>query len=44
MEVEAKPDGSLHRKVDYPKAGFWVAYSRTQGDAPMVSITMQKKM
>lgn len=44
MEVEAKADGSLHRKIDYPKAGFWVACSRTQGDAPMVTITMQKKM
>lgn len=42
-DVEAKPDGSMHRRVDYPKAGFWVAYSRTGGDSPLVSITMQKK-
>ena len=42
-EIEAKPDGSAHRRVDYPKAGFWVSYSRTQGDAPMVTVTMQKK-
>ena len=42
-EVEAKPDGSVHRRVYYPKAGFWVSYSRTQGDAPMVTVTMQKK-
>ena len=41
-EIEAKPDGSSYRKVDYPKAGFWVAYSRTAGDSPMVMITMQK--
>jgi hypothetical protein len=42
-EIEAKPDGSSYRKVDYPKAGFWVAYSRTAGDSPMVTVTMQKK-
>ena len=42
-EVEAKPDGSVYRKVDYPKAGFWVSYSRSQGDSPMVTVTMQKK-
>lgn len=42
-DVEAKPDGSMHRRVDYPKAGFWVAYSRTGGDSPLVTITMQKK-
>ncbi len=42
-DVEAKPDGSMHRRVDYPKAGFWVAYSRTAGDSPLVTITMQKK-
>jgi hypothetical protein len=42
-DVEARPDGSMHRRVDYPKAGFWVAYSRTAGDSPLVTITMQKK-
>ena len=42
-EVEAKPDGSVYRKTDYAKAGFWVAYSRTGGDSPMVTVTMQKK-
>jgi hypothetical protein len=42
-DLEAKPDGSMHRKVDYPKAGFWVAYSRTAGDQPLVTVTMQRK-
>lgn len=42
-EVEAKPDGSMHRRVDFPKAGYWVAYSRTAGDSPLVTVTMQKK-
>ena len=42
-EVEAKPDGSMHRRVDFPKAGYWIAYSRTSGDTPLVTVTMQKK-
>ena len=41
-EVEAKPDGSMYRMTQYPQAGYWVAYSRTPGDAPLVIITMQK--
>lgn len=41
-DIEAKPDGSLHKLERYPKAGYWVSYSRTAGDAPLVSITMQK--
>jgi hypothetical protein len=41
-EIEAKPDGSQHRLVRYPKAGFWVSYSRTAGDTPVVSVTIQK--
>ena len=42
-EVESKPDGSMHRRVDFPKAGYWIAYSRTSGDSPLVTVTMQKK-
>jgi len=41
-EVEAKPDGSMYQMTPYPQAGYWVAYSRTPGDAPLVMITMQK--
>ncbi|HWS54144.1 MAG TPA: hypothetical protein VN228_08460 [Pyrinomonadaceae bacterium] len=42
-EVEAKPDGSMHQRLDFPKANCWVAYSRTGGDSPLVTITLQKK-
>ncbi len=42
-DAEAKPDGSVHKLVDYPKGGYWVSYSRTPGDSPMVTVTMQKK-
>jgi hypothetical protein len=41
-QAEAKPDGSIYKLVSYPKAGYWVAYSRTAGDEPMTMITMQK--
>ncbi|HEX5708607.1 MAG TPA: hypothetical protein VFX96_14990 [Pyrinomonadaceae bacterium] len=42
-EVEAGDDGRVHKMVQYPKAGYWVSYSRTGGDTPIVTITMQKK-
>ena len=42
-EVEAKPDGSQYLRVLYPKVSYWVSYSRTGGDTPIVTITMQKK-
>ena len=41
-EIEAKSDGSKSRLVRYPKAGYWVSYSRTAGDNPIISVTMQK--
>ena len=41
-EVEAREDGSIHRMVTYPEAGYWVSYSRTAGDSPLVMVTMQK--
>jgi hypothetical protein len=40
-DVETKPDGSKHKLVRYPKAGCWVSYSRTAGDSPIVTVTMQ---
>jgi outer membrane protein assembly factor BamE (lipoprotein component of BamABCDE complex) len=41
-DIEARPDGSLYKLVRYPKAGYWVSYSRTAGGSPIVSVTMQK--
>jgi hypothetical protein len=41
-DVESKQDGSMYQIVYYPKAGYWVAYSRTAGDEPLTMITMQK--
>ena len=42
-DIEPGPNGALNKRVEYPKAGFWVSYNRTVGDSPIVSITMQKK-
>ena len=41
-DIEAKPDGSMFKMVRYPKAGYWVSYSRTSGNDPIVSITIQR--
>ena len=41
-EPDTRPDGSSYKMVRYPKAGFWVSYSKTAGDSPTITITMQK--
>ena len=41
-DIEAKPDGSKYKLVRYPKAGYWVSYSRTAGDSPIITVTIQK--
>jgi hypothetical protein len=41
-DVEAKPDGSKYKLVRYPKVGYWISYSRTAGDNPIITITLQK--
>jgi len=41
-ELDAKSDGSAYKLVRYPKAGYWVSYSRTAGKDPTTTITMQK--
>lgn len=41
-EVAAGADGRVYKLVRYPTVGYWVAYSRAAGDAPVVSVTMKK--
>ena len=41
-ELDAKADGSAYKLVRYPKAGYWVSYSRTAGKDSTTTITMQK--
>jgi len=41
-ELPTNADGRIYRLVRYPKVGYWVSYSRTAGDAPLVTVMMQK--
>jgi len=36
------PDGRIYNLIRYPEAGFWVAYNRTAGDEPVITVTIQK--
>lgn len=40
--VQPRADGSVYQLKRYPQADYWVAYSRTAGDNPMVTVTMQR--
>ena len=41
-DFDAKPDGSKYKLVRYPKAGYWVSYSRTAGETPIITVTIQQ--
>jgi hypothetical protein len=41
-DLQAKGDGSIYKLTRYPAAGYWVSYSRTASEDPLVSITIQK--
>jgi hypothetical protein len=41
-DLDAKADGSMYKMVRYQKAGYFVAYSRTAGTSPLISVTIQK--
>jgi outer membrane protein assembly factor BamE (lipoprotein component of BamABCDE complex) len=41
-EADAKADGSQYKMMRYPKAGYWVSYSRTAGSTPTTTVTIQK--
>ncbi len=41
-DVAAEADGRIYKLVRYPAAGYWVAYNRSGGDSPIVSVTMKK--
>ncbi len=42
VEIIPKKNGTIYKLMRYPDAGYWVAYSRTAGKSPIVSITMRK--
>ena len=41
-EVPAEANGRVYKLVRYPKVGYWVAYDRSGGDSPMISVTIKK--
>ena len=41
-DLAAKPDGSMYRMVRYAKAGYWVSFSRTAGNSPLTTVTLQR--
>jgi hypothetical protein len=41
-DLAANADGSVHKMVRYPKAGCWVSFSRTAGNSPLTTVTLQK--
>jgi hypothetical protein len=40
--VEPKADGTIYAMKRFPEAGYWIAYSRTAGENPITSVTVQK--
>jgi hypothetical protein len=41
-DVAPNADGMIFKMEKYPKAGFWISYTRTSGSDAMVNIAMQK--
>ena len=41
-DVEVRADGSLYKQMHYDSFGIWVFYNRSAGEAPTVTITIQK--
>ncbi len=41
VEVAPGKNGRIYKLVRYRKEGYWVAYNRTPGKTPIVSITMR---
>ena len=42
VDIKMTKDGNVYNLVNYPDAGFWVAYYKSTGDNAMVTITIQK--
>jgi len=40
--VDANTDGSIYDRVRRPDEGYWICYSRTGGDSPIVTVTIQR--
>lgn len=41
-DATADADGRIYKLIRFPELGYWVAYSRSAGEAPVVSVTINK--
>jgi hypothetical protein len=41
-DAAADADGRIYKLIRFPELGYWVAYSRSAGEAPVVSVTINK--
>jgi hypothetical protein len=42
VDIEPQLNGNLYKLIRYPKAGYWVSYSRTEGDPTVITVNMTK--
>lgn len=42
VSVTSMKNGRVYKLVSYPEAGYWIAYNRSTGNNPTVTVTMQK--
>jgi hypothetical protein len=42
VDIEPQLNGNLYKLIRYPKAGYWVSYSRTEGDPTVITLSMTK--
>lgn len=40
--IQPNVDGGLFKMVRFPNKGFWISYSRTSGENPVIMITIQE--
>ena len=41
-DVAADAEGRVYKLIRFPELGYWVAYSRSAGEEPVVSVTINK--
>jgi outer membrane protein assembly factor BamE (lipoprotein component of BamABCDE complex) len=44
FEIKPTADGTMRKLVRYPKAGYWVSYSNSGEDEPVITVTIQKML
>lgn len=42
VDVEPQYNGNVYKLIKYPKVGYWVSYSRTEGDPAVITVVMKK--